>query len=92
MKINVQIEKRILGYATMEVPDELIDGTTKRAAYSRMKKKASEALENNQLKIEWDEEEAESFVESTWFIDFEAVKIDDEGKMRVQKYIRKETK
>ena len=38
MKINVQIEKRIFGYATMEVPDELIDGATKRAAYSRMKK------------------------------------------------------
>ena len=85
MKINVQIEKRIFGYTTMEVPDELIDGATKRAAYSRMKKKASEALENNQLKIEWNEEEAEEFVEGIWLTDLEAVKIDNEGKMRVQK-------
>ena len=85
MKINVQLEKRIFGQATMEVPDELIDGVTKRTAYSRMKKEATKAFEAGQLEIEWNEEDAEEFVEGAWLADISQITIVDGWTFHVKK-------
>ena len=82
MKIGVVLERRVMGQAVMEVPDEFIEGLTKKGMYGRFKKEAIKAFKAGHLDVEWDED-AEEFVADTWLYNFCVIDIGKDNKIHV---------